>query len=171
MEGVATATRFSWGRLAWWLLILVASAAFAWWAQPYYSGNSAAIGVLGTAFSVLAGFLIAVLTITGERSPRGRTWRQDAAALMMAGRDLRYQRSLFHLYLVVLALTFVSALGLPEHLQGGKVAVDRGTLFLASFGGFLSLRLPSILTRRYQDRLRAEVLAARKEELDNVRRG
>src|SRR5574337_1653524 len=91
----------------------VVSALAAWFLQPSYHNNANAIMVAATVFSVLAGFLIAVIAITAdERSLRGHNWRQDVVYLELIRTDVRRHRNLFVLYLLVLLLVFVGSMDL-----------------------------------------------------------
>ena len=82
------------------VLYSLIAAFFAWQFQEKYHNNSNALTVLVTVFSILAGFLIAVMAIVGnERALRGKNWRQDTFYLVQIRRDLKRHAALFYLYL------------------------------------------------------------------------
>lgn len=133
--------------------ICAVSALAAWFLQPSYHNNANAIMVAATVFSVLAGFLIAVIAITAdERSLRGRNWRQDVAYLELIRGDVRRQRNLFVLYLLVLLLVFVGSMDLPWPVFA-QVWLERVLLFLAVCALLVSFRIPGYLMRRHIARL------------------
>ncbi|MOA29679.1 hypothetical protein D3C78_1507100 [compost metagenome] len=137
---------------------------FAWQFQPKYHANSNALSVLVTVFSILAGFLVAVMAIVGnERALRGRNWRQDTYYLVQIRRDLKRHAVLFYLYLLVLALAFLASLdlGWPKSVQ---VGVECFLLFLACLAMLMSFSLPGQLTRRHITDLEALIKTRRDEE-------
>lgn len=126
---------------------------FAWHFQPKYHNNSNALTVLVTVFSILAGFLVAVMAIVAnDRALRGRNWRQNTFYLRRIRRELRLHSLLFYLYLVVLALSFLTelGLGLPAVIQK---SMELLLLFLACLAMLFSFMLPKHLTKRHIDDL------------------
>lgn len=137
---------------------------FAWQFQPKYHDNSNALSVLVTVFSILAGFLVAVMAIVGsERALKGRNWRQDTFYLLHVKQDLQRHSALFYLYLLVLALSFLASLNLgwPALIQ---VSVEGVLLFLACLAMLLSFSLPGQLTRRHVSDLEAAIKSRRDKE-------
>lgn len=152
-----------------WILSIAASVCFAYFLQPKYHGNANAMTVLTTIFSVLAGFLIAVMAISADdRALRGRTWRHDVAYLELIKRDLRKHRSLFYLYLTVLSLALIATIELPVD-QSAQIFIERALLFLGCFALLVSFRLPVYLTKRHVENLNAIILARRAEEQNKNR--
>lgn len=120
---------------------------------PWYHGNNDARTVLVTVFSILAGFLVAVMAIVADdRSLAGRNWREDTFYLQSIRAQLTRHRLLFQLYLVILVLTFVDALH-PHWAENIDLWMERVTIFLSIIGLMFSFRLPEQLTRRHLDRL------------------
>lgn len=157
--------KLSWRKIAYVAGCLAVSVFFGWHFQPRYHGNSNALSVLVTVFSILAGFLVAVMAIVGsERSLKGRNWRQDTFYLLQVRHELRKHSALFYLYLIVLAFSFLAALGLgwPKAVQ---VGVEITLLFLASLAMLLSFSLPSQLTKRHVSDLEAAIKARREKEI------
>lgn len=146
---------------------MLAAGVFAWHFQPKYHDNSNALTVLVTMFSILAGFLVAVMAIVGnDRALRGRNWRQDTFYLMQIKRDLRKHAILFYLYLTILALAFLASLNLgwPALLQ---IGLECFLLFLACMAMLGSFSLPGQLTRRHITDLEAIIKARRDAEIDS----
>ena len=98
-------------------------------------------------FSILAGFLVAVLGIGwDERIIRSKTWRTSAVELGLIRKDIRKHQAMFYLYLSVLALAFISALNFKSpHIEE---YVDFSVLFFACVALIYSFRLPGYLVRR-----------------------
>lgn len=154
----------SWGRIAYAAVAVAVGAALTPILFPWYHGNSDARSVLVTVFSILAGFLVAVMAIVSDdRSLSGRGWHQDTFVLRSVRAQLTRHRMLFQLYLVILVLTFVDALhpAWPEDLQ---CWIERATIFLSVIGLMFSFRLPEQLTRRHLDRLTAVIEERRAAE-------
>lgn len=154
MENVNLARRqISPSKIAIIVAIIVVSTLSAWFLQPSYHNNANAIMVAATVFSVLAGFLIAVIAITtDERSLRGRNWRQDVVYLELIRRDVRRHRNLFVLYLLVLLLVFVGSMDLPWPVLA-QTWLERVLLFLAISALLISFQIPAYLMRRHIARL------------------
>lgn len=147
-----------------WVACTLISLCFAYFYQPKFHGNSNAITALTTIFSVLAGFLIAVMAIAAdERVLRGRTWRHDVGYLELVKRDLRKHRSLFYLYLSVLTLVLASAFNPPLE-DSAQIFIERVLLFLSSMALLLSFRLPIYLTKRHIDSLDAIIKQRREDQ-------
>ena len=165
MEAVnAPSRKTSWQKVTYIVTCIVASVFFAWQFQPKYHDNSNALSVLVTVFSILAGFLVAVMAIVGsERALKGRNWRQDTFYLLHVKQDLQKHSALFYLYLLVLALSFLAALdlGWPKLVQTG---VEGILLFLACLAMLLSFSLPGQLTRRHVSDLESAIKSRRDRE-------
>ncbi|MFV3329898.1 hypothetical protein ACNFIA_03065 [Pseudomonas sp. NY15437] len=157
--------KVSWRKILLFGLYTLIAAFFAWQFQAKYHNNSNALTVLVTVFSILAGFLIAVMAIVGnERALRGRNWRQDTFYLIQIRRDLKRHAALFYLYLAILALAFLASLNLawPDPVQ---IGVEGFLLFLACLAMLLSFALPGQLTRRHITDLEAIIKTRQEEEL------
>ncbi|MEG9623093.1 hypothetical protein [Pseudomonas guariconensis] len=163
------ARKTSWRKVAYIVTCVIVSVFFAWQFQPKYHDNSNALSVLVTVFSILAGFLVAVMAIVGsERALKGRNWRQDTFYLLHVKQDLQKHSALFYLYLLVLALSFLASLKLdwPHILQTGVECV---LLFLACLAMLLSFSLPGQLTRRHVSDLENAIKARRGRESSGAR--
>lgn len=147
------------GRTAYFLLSSLGGGAAAAWGQPLIHNNSDAASVIVTVFSVLAGFLVGLIALTGDASPvaaRG-SWRFTELNREGVSRRLTHNRGLFVLYLLVLALIFLASLlktvAAADALIGAFLNwVERIYLGLAVLAFLLSFRLPWTLTRIQQER-------------------
>jgi general stress protein CsbA len=161
----------SWRKVVTFLIAVPLAAVFAWHAQKGYHENPDAILVVVTVFSILAGFLVAILAlIADERSLRGRTWRHDKIYFQMIKRDLRLHRNMFYLYLVVLSFAFVASLKLTKTGMDPCIAeeIERWleliVLFLGALAMVWSFSLPGRLMRRHIDALNAQIKARQEAE-------
>lgn len=140
---------------------LAISVAVAVVAQPLVHGNSAAIDIIVTVFSVLAGFLVTIMTIIANprefklRTAKGLDLQKDEVY-----KKLVRQKWLFMGYLVTLALIFLSAI-LDTN---AKIQVWLETIFLglAVFVFIVSLSLPSVLIRIQMEKF-DQVIGEKKE--------
>lgn len=135
--------------------------------QPLVHGNEQAVNVVVTVFSVLAGFLVAIIAIVGDPVllPPG-SWR--AAELERGKLDRRLVRHkwLFTLYLLTLGLVFFALL-LKDKDSSIVLWIERGFLFFGVFAFVLSLALPGSLMKVQRERIDA-VIEHRRDQ-DNVR--
>lgn len=136
-----------WDRIGRFAAIIFISAVVGWYGQPYVHGNAEARGVLVNVFSVLAGFLITVMTLLGEPGMyRGRTWRSDAVKRSNVYQRLVRHKWLFISYLTVLALVFVTTIVAKRGPNSREVEWLEGFyLGVATFAFIYSIMLPSRL--------------------------
>lgn len=129
------------------ILVIEVSTVFAYFFHGSYHNNSNAVTVVTAAFSILAGFLVAVLGIGwDERVIRSRTWRASAIELDLIKKDIRKHQGMFYLYLSVLTLAFISSLDFKIfHLDE---YIDFAVLFFSCIALVYSFRLPGYLMRR-----------------------
>jgi uncharacterized membrane protein YoaK (UPF0700 family) len=153
MKGTSTDREFnwSWGRTATILIGTIAGAAGAYYGQPLIHKNELAISVVVTAFSILAGFLIAIMTIMGDPSAFGRhSWRAHELSRNTVFRGLRRQQWLFVLYLATVCTMFAGSL-VSRTSNGVSVTLtvwlERAYLFMAILAFAVSFRLPGTLLR------------------------
>ncbi|HEP1206597.1 TPA: hypothetical protein QEN11_06835 [Stenotrophomonas maltophilia] len=131
-------------------LSLVLSGLVAWKFQPLIHGNTDALNTIVTVFSILAGFLVAVITIVGDGVLLGRaSWRRDEQAISGVRKRLTRHKLMFQIYLLVLALVF--AIQLHGKSADWMPWCERLMLFLASFAFLASLTLPGQI---FQERIK-----------------
>lgn len=94
-------------RVAYLLLLVVAIAsgvAGYFWGAPLALGNDKAMDVIVTLFSILAGFIIAIMTLLGDETLRPGGWKRAQVDAEAIKRRLDRQQQLFWLYLGTLTL-------------------------------------------------------------------
>ena len=132
--------------------------------QPLIHNNQDAINVIVTVFSVLAGFLVAIITLIGDpKSLPSGSWQKARI-----GSDLTYNRLvrhkwLFNLYLSALALVFISML-IKEKLTNVQDYIEYSYLFVSIAAFLLSFRLPSSLMTIQKERIEHEITERRLKE-------
>ena len=130
--------------------------------QPLIHGNEAAINVIVTVFSILAGFLVAITTILGDPSALlPGSWRIAAKQRTAIHSKLLRQKWLFYIYLATLGLIFVTMLIKDSHPLV-TVWMERLYLGLATAGFIWSLRLPTTLMAIQTERIDAAIEARQK---------
>ncbi len=131
--------------------------------------NERATGVIVTVFSILAGFLIAVMTLLGDQSMLPGGWRMAAIHQKRIKAKMTRQKWLFCLYLVTLTVIFASSL-LDEKKHLVEIAwLERLYFGLATTAFLLSFRLPWTLMAIQVDRLNS-VVEARKAASSKIER-
>ena len=152
-----------WKRTAFISFAAVAGLIAGLFGQPFIHGNERAISVIVNVFSILAGFLVAIMTIMGD--PTGfvtKSWRYAETVRPAVYSKLLRQKYLFILYLLV--LTFIMLQSLFEK----KFPYIAGLLEQIYFGAavtafILSLGLPSALMKIQMDR-HDEMIERRRKE-------
>jgi hypothetical protein len=149
-------------KIVYFTLIVLMSGVFSRYGQPLIHDNKDAISVLVTVFSILAGFLVAVITLVGDpKSLPPGSWR--AAQL---GRKLTYERLLkkkwlFIAYLLTLALIFTSML-IRTKYPNISVYLEYAFMFFGGLSGIFSFQLPSALMQLQEERIQNEIEERRK---------
>jgi hypothetical protein len=137
----------NWRGIALGVLFLGVSAILGKYGQPYVHGNEEARSVIVNVFSILAGFLITVMTLLGEPGLfRSRTWRADAARRENMHRRLLRHKLLFLAYLTTLGLIFGTTIVAKRYPESDCVVwLERIYLAMAVLAFLCSLILPSKL--------------------------
>ncbi|MGC9445490.1 hypothetical protein [Cereibacter johrii] len=120
--------------------------------QPLVSKNENAINTVVTIFSILAGFLVAVITFIGDPGKAG--WRELQLGKRQINAKLNIHRILFYLYLVTLGLAFAVFIIPPEYATT-LLWLERFFVGLATFVFLTSFTLPSSLTKLQMERYTA----------------
>lgn len=101
----------AYGRVALLLVGLVTGLGIFFLFGTYIDGNIDAFRMLITLFSILAGFLITIMTITGDpRSLYAGSWRTASMHRREIHRALVRYKWLFYVYLTIIGLTFLATL-------------------------------------------------------------
>jgi hypothetical protein len=135
-----------WRRMLFFLGAATVSAWCGWYGQPLVHDNNDARSMITDVFSILAGFLMTVLTLLIEPKPTAKIWREAASKkTTFVNRIIRY-KWLFMLYLSVLGMVFAANL-LTKDSDFAAVLlwVERVYLSLATLAFIISLTLPNQL--------------------------
>ncbi|WP_447957472.1 hypothetical protein [Vreelandella sp. EE7] len=140
---------FDWFALIKFLAICLFAALAAFYGQPLIHDNSDASDVLINVFSILAGFLVAVMTIMGEPVfHRKRTWRYNKVARDNYVKSLVRHKDLFHAYLITLALIFLSRLVDDDAFPLIHLWLERSFVFFSVIAFLFSIVLPDKLINK-----------------------
>ncbi|RVQ76100.1 hypothetical protein [Sinorhizobium medicae] len=131
-----------------------------WQGLDLIHGNDDAREVIVTVCSILAGFLIAIMTLLGDQSVLPGSWRIAATQSDAIRAKLTRQKWLFYCYLVTLSLIFVHTL-IKTKLPEAATWIERFYFGFAATSFVLSFKLPATLMAVQTDRVEA-VIAARR---------
>lgn len=143
----------AWARLIYLGASGVVAGAAAYYGRDWIIGNKEAVNLIATIFSVLAGFLIAVMALVADdRMIATKTARARYMQSQVIRTKLTRHKLLFQLYLVVMLLAFAVTLklGLPAKIGDAMHCVMLG---LATFAFLISFSLPSQITSEYLRKL------------------
>lgn len=132
------------------------------WGQPLIHDKPDAIQLLVTIFSILAGFLVAIIALLGDPFLPSGTWRAKEYSRPKIRHRLTRHKYLFYCYLLVLALIFCSIL-LHDDQSEWVEWLERAYLFFAAFAYVMSLSLPLSLSRLQEERLEKLIEESRRE--------
>jgi len=139
--------QIAWPRIIFFGVSVLAGAAGAIYGQPLIHGNDLAINVIVTVFSVLAGFLVAIMTMMGDPSAFARhSWRANEQGRKKIFNQLVRQKWMFILYLATLGLVLSASL-VGKVLPDVAVWMERVYLGSAITAFILSLGLPATLMK------------------------
>jgi hypothetical protein len=167
--------RIAWTRICLFAVAIVSGLAAARYGQPYIHDNDRALNVIVTTFSILAGFLVAIMTIVGDPAAFSRrSWQVHELMRPAIYNNLLRQRWLFVLYLATLSAIFAEAL-IPK--ESPLIPwLERLYLGMAVAAFVISFGLPNALLRiqmaRYDEamesRRRPEKLSTKQESADSA---
>jgi hypothetical protein len=135
------------------VLATLLGCAGAYYGQPLIHGNDQAANIIVTVYSILAGFLVAIIAIIGDPLliPPG-SWRIAEGNRQKTVQRLTRHKHLFYIYLLSLCFVFASALFKDKH-PTCTIWFERGYLFLSIFAFAMSLGLPGALMRMQEERV------------------
>jgi len=144
-----------WRRLAGLGLCMLLSALAGYFGQPLIAKNTDAINTVVTVFSILAGFLIALITLIAEPAlHEAKDWKALQLYKSTLRRKLQRHQMLFYLYLITLGAALALFL-VPESRVVLREWMERTFLALAVLVFLLSFALPSALSRLQMERYQA----------------
>lgn len=159
----------------WWRLVKLAlavgmSAFVGYRFQPMVSNNPDAVNTVVTIFSILAGFLIAVITFIAEPTlQQAKNWEELQHMKETVRRKLFRQKLLFFLYLLTLGVALAMYLTPPELTE---VLRWLQTVFLglASFVFLASFSLPGSLMKIQMERYEAALEDSRPKVVTDAKK-
>lgn len=105
-------------------VIVVLSCVISYFTQPYIHGNEKAIDLIINVFSILAGFLVAIMTLFSDFTIDNETnWREISHQEKNIRVRATKNKSLFYCYLLVLIFVFLSILLEKSKVEWHKVIV------------------------------------------------
>lgn len=159
-------SKISWSEIVKGIVFIVFSALVSGWATPLLVANKEAVGIVVTAFSILAGFLMGMVSFVTD--PAGfypGDWKILSKQKAIIETRLARQQALFYLYLtsilfIVLALCIEDKCYLKSFLEYGFV-------FLTSLSFIFSFSIPRWM-KIYQVEKIDVLIQHRKEEEKKV---
>lgn len=157
-----------WRYIVYVLVSVVAGAAAFTFGHDLIHNNNEATQIIVTVFSILAGFLIAIMTLLGDQSVLPGSWRIAETTRTKIRVKLIRQKWLFYVYLVTLSVIFVAAVVRPSCPELTSW-LERIYLGLATTSFLLSFSLPSTLMAVQMERVEA-VIGARRNDASKLDR-
>ena len=166
------------GRILFFAVCASIGATVAWVSQPYVHENSDATTVVVTVMTVLAGFMIAIITVLGDPAsvPDG-TWRTVEARRENIESKIIRHAYLFILYLLALAFLFAATIikKVPEKdLWFGWYQwvkwIDYSYVFLGVTSFLPTFSLPFSLQKIQMERLKLEAQRRKSSALEGERK-
>jgi|CXWL01.1.fsa_nt_gi hypothetical protein len=135
--------------------------------KPLAEDNANAVNVIVTVFAILAGFLIALITLVGDTNhmPQG-SWRVAFYHSDKITNVLIRYKWLFYLYLLILLLVFLSFL-LPNKFSDLVNYIQYAYIFCSVLAFIISFRIPSYVIKMHQERIEEEIM--RRRRIDGIK--
>jgi hypothetical protein len=136
--------------------------------QPLIADNSDAVNTVVTIFSILAGFLIAVITLIAEPTLKiAGNWQELQLMKSTINRKLFRQKLLFFFYLATLGASLATFL-IPDGCDVAQRWAESIFLALATFVFLASFELPGSLMRIQMERYDAALEETKPAVLRNA---
>ena len=146
-----------WKRVVIAFLSVFISCAVSYFGRPLVHENYEAMSVLVTVFSILAGFLVAVISIAAEpATSRPGSWRIVEVARKNASDRLVRHKWLFIIYLITLGIIFCIFL-FKNKYPCVSYKLESWFLFFGTLSFICSMGLPFALVRVQEDKIDAEI--------------
>jgi hypothetical protein len=144
---------FAWGRILFLFVSISASAYLTYKFGSYFDNGTDAISIVATIFSILAGVLMALISILGDPSMIiDSTWRTASLKIEENQRELHRKNDIFVVYIALLCSLFLFEIT-PKTEYKLYSAVQHVSFFLAIFSFFASFSLPFSLMNIQRKRL------------------
>lgn len=168
MGTVRKQTTTDWWRIAKLATAIVVSSAVGYYCQPLVAKNKDAVNTVVTIFSILAGFLIAVITLIAEPTlKQAKSWQELQLMKKTVKRKLFRQKLLFFFYLITLGVALSTFL-VPDSQADFRRWLETIFLGLATFVFLASFDLPGSLMKIQMDRYEAEMDATKPQVLKDA---
>jgi predicted alpha/beta-fold hydrolase len=152
----------AWGRLSYLGGALAVSTAAGFVGADWLKDNKDALASILSFFSVLTGFLVAVIALAADdRNLRGANWRAKHYNAKTIRRRLMRHRMLFSIYLTACFLAFVDSLKMKLS-DDHQAWLNGATLGVTIFAFLLSFSLPHNLSAEYIRRLDVAIKEAKR---------
>ena len=161
------------GNRDWWRLgklagATIVSGSVGYLFQPMVAHNTDAVNTVVTIFSILAGFLIAVITLIAEPTlKQAKNWQELQLMKKTVQRKLFRQKLLFFLYLITLGVALGTFL-VPDSQAELRKWLETVFLGLATFVFLASFDLPGSLMKIQIERYEAEMDAKKPQVLKDA---
>ncbi|MFG1282437.1 hypothetical protein [Xanthobacter autotrophicus] len=160
-----------WTRILKLVISILASAFVGYFFQPMITKNANAVNTVVTVFSVLAGFLIALLTLIAEPTlKRAKDWQELQLMKSTIERKLLRQKILFFMYLLTLGVA-ISTFLIPDNMENIRVYVEITFLGLTTFVFISSFGLPGSLIDIQMERYSIEMDKSKPKVLTDIGNG
>jgi cell division protein FtsW (lipid II flippase) len=157
-----------WWRLGKLAVAIGVSGAVGYFFQPMVANNTDAVNTVVTIFSILAGFLIAVITLIAEPTlKQAKNWQELQLMKQTVQRKLFRQKLLFFLYLITLGVALGTFL-VPDAQAELRRWLETVFLGLATFVFLASFDLPGSLMKIQMERYEAEMDATKPQVLKDA---
>lgn len=157
-----------WWRLGKLTVAIGVSGAAGYYFQPMVANNTDAVNTVVTIFSILAGFLIAVITLIAEPTlKQAKNWQELQLMKQTVQRKLFRQKLLFFLYLITLGVALGTFL-VPDAQAELRRWLETVFLGLATFVFLASFDLPGSLMKIQMERYEAEMDATKPQVLKDA---
>ncbi|HEV2505325.1 MAG TPA: hypothetical protein VGV39_19770 [Mesorhizobium sp.] len=152
----------AYGRIAFILIGIVVSSVASFFFGERLENQIDILSFVATVFSILAGVVIAIISILGDPSMLlGNSWRKDFFAARETQRKLHRHTDIFILYVILLLTIFVFSLVKMTDLL--YPYFQMASFFLICFSFWMSLSLPRSLKEIQRKRMEDAVAAKRRE--------
>lgn len=161
-------TKTDWWRLGRLAAAILVSGGIGYLFQPMVAHNTNAVNTVVTIFSILAGFLIAVIALIAEPTlKQAKNWQELQMMKRTVQRKLFRQKILFFLYLITLGIALGTFL-VPDTQKELREWLETAFLGLATFVFLASFDLPGSLMRIQMERYEAEMNASKPKVLKDA---
>lgn len=139
------------------LFIIILSSIISYFIQPFIHGNEKAIDLIINVFSILAGFLVAIMTLFSDFSINNETnWRELSLKKNTIRVRAAKNKYLFYCYLLVLIFVFISILLSKSEIEWHKIVVkyaEYAYLIFACISLCYSVFLPKKIYQLQKEKL------------------